>query len=126
MKKLFVYVILLVSFLAPFTAAEASLRTDFRNAVKNAKIVGTGEGAAFPSLSSAIGRILQSLLAFIGTLILVVVIYAGFLWATSSGNEEKIKRAKGMLVNGVIGLIIIVTSAYLVGFVVDLLQGALK
>jgi hypothetical protein len=43
--------------------------------------------------------------------------YAGFLWMTSGGDEEKITRAKKILINGIIGLIIILSSWALTTFI---------
>ena len=40
-----------------------------------------------------------------------LVTYAGFLWLTAGGEEDKIKTAKGLITNGIIG-IAIVLSAY--------------
>ena len=38
---------------------------------------------------------------------LVIIVYAGFLWMTSAGNEEKVGEAKKIITAGIIGLIII-------------------
>ncbi len=57
-----------------------------------------------------IGRIIQIALSFLGIIALVLIMYAGFLWMTSSGDEEKITRSKQILKNAIIGLIIILSS----------------
>ena len=126
MKKI-IFALFLSTFALAFVAQPVlavNPQEAFRDSVKKAKLV--PEKGEFPSLATATGAVLQSLLAFIGTLVLIVVIYAGFLWATALGNEEKVKKAKGMLVGGIIGLTIIITSAYLVGFVVDLLANSIS
>ena len=112
---------------APAFAQEGKTdpQKSFREAVREAELVTTKDAKDFPSLASAVGSVLNILLTFIGTLVLLIVIYAGFTWATAAGNEEKIKKAKGMLVGGVIGLVIITTSAYLIGFVVEVLDKAI-
>ena len=56
------------------------------------------------------GRIIQITLSFLGVIALLLVIYAGFLWTTSGGDEDKITKAKKILKNAVIGLIIILSS----------------
>ena len=46
-------------------------------------------------------------------IVTIVILYAGFLLLTSSGNEEKVTEAKGLITKAVLG-IIIVTIAWLV------------
>ncbi|HPY08773.1 MAG TPA: pilin, partial [bacterium] len=57
-----------------------------------------------------IGRIISIVLTFLGVIALLLIIYAGFLWMTSGGEEEKIRRAKNVLKNAAIGLLIIFSS----------------
>ncbi len=47
------------------------------------------------------------------------MIYAGFLYMTSQGNMEQLKKARGMMVNAAIGLIIIFASYAITTFVVN-------
>lgn len=56
------------------------------------------------------GRFIQFALSFLGVIAVVLVMYAGFLWMTSGGDEEKINKAKQILKNAVIGLIIILSA----------------
>ncbi len=63
------------------------------------------------ALSRTIGGIIRAVLSVIGVIFLVLTVYAGVLWMTASGNEDKITKAKDILKSSVIGLVI-VTSAY--------------
>ncbi|MFA6428265.1 MAG: pilin [Candidatus Buchananbacteria bacterium] len=56
-----------------------------------------------------------SLLTFIAVL---MIIYGGFLWMTSRGNQDQIDKAKQVLKNTVIGLILILSSLIIVSFIV--------
>jgi len=47
------------------------------------------------------------ILEFVGALVLLVFIYGGFILLTSAGQHEKINKGKGILVNAVIGLFIV-------------------
>ncbi|MFZ2310695.1 MAG: pilin [Patescibacteria group bacterium] len=67
---------------------------------------------------SIVIRIIQIALSFLGFIAVVIVIYAGFLWMTSGGNEDKIAEAKRWLKNGAIGLLIILSAWGLVTFVI--------
>ncbi len=71
-----------------------------------------------------IARIIRYLLGFLGIITVLFVMYAGWLWMTSGGNEEKIARAKKTLINAAIGLIIIVTSFGIVTLILNRLLSA--
>ncbi len=62
-------------------------------------------------LATKAGQIIGLILSFVGVLFLILMIYAGILWMTASGNEQQVATAKGLLINAVIGMII-VFSAY--------------
>ncbi len=62
------------------------------------------------SLTVIIRTLIQALLSVLGIIFLVLVIYAGLLWMTAAGNEDKVKKAQKLLRDGVIGLIIILSS----------------
>lgn len=64
---------------------------------------------------------------FLGILALiavVLVLYGGFVWMFSQGNEEKIEKAKLILKNAVIGLIIIMAAWGIVLYVLSVLSDA--
>lgn len=67
---------------------------------------------------SIVVNIIQIALSFLGFIAVMIVIYAGFLWMTSGGNEDRITEAKRWLKNGVIGLLIILSAWGLVTFVI--------
>lgn len=64
-----------------------------------------------------IGRIIRIILSFLGLILVILILYAGFLWMTSGGNEEKIIKAKKIIAAGIIGLGIIVLSYTIASFV---------
>jgi len=43
--------------------------------------------------------------------------YAGFLYLTAAGDEEKVKKAKNLIVSAVIGMILILSSYAIASFV---------
>ncbi len=55
-------------------------------------------------------RIIIFALQFLALIFLILVLFAGFQWMTSGGNEEKIKKAQALLKNAVIGLIIVLVA----------------
>ncbi len=49
-------------------------------------------------------------LRLLGVVFMVLIMYAGFMWMTSAGSDEKITKAKKILTSAVIGLFIVVIS----------------
>ncbi|MEK7606706.1 MAG: Ig-like domain-containing protein [Patescibacteria group bacterium] len=72
-----------------------------------------------------LARIINAILLFLGVGAVVLVLYGGFLWMTAAGNEERIGKAKKVLVNAAIGLVIIFSSFAIARFVIGRLLGAI-
>lgn len=68
-------------------------------------------------------RIINFVLGLLGIIVVSIFIYAGFLWMTSGGNEEKINEAKKMLKNAIVGIIIVLSSWGIAYFVLSKLVG---
>lgn len=62
-------------------------------------------------------RLINLALGFLGTISLLMMLYAGFVWFTARDNEEEAKRAKQILVGSVTGLVITL-SAYGIAYLV--------
>lgn len=63
--------------------------------------------------------IINVLLYFLGSIFLVLILWAGFKWMTAAGNNDAIKKSRDTIVNSVIGLIIIFASYAIVNFVLE-------
>jgi len=61
-----------------------------------------------------IGRVINSILGVVGSLALLMFVYGGLTWMTSSGNSEKVKKGRDILIWSAIGLVIIFASYGLV------------
>lgn len=57
------------------------------------------------------------LFGLVGSLTLIMFIYGGMMFLVSSGNTERVTKAKQILINAIIGLIIIFTSYLIIQFV---------
>ncbi|MCU0679465.1 MAG: hypothetical protein MUC28_03425 [Planctomycetes bacterium] len=57
-----------------------------------------------------IGKIIAIILSFLGVIFLLLMIYGGFTWMTARGNEQQIAKAKGILYNALIGLIVVLAA----------------
>jgi hypothetical protein len=81
-----------------------------------------GLGSGDPRI--IIASIIRVLLGFLGILAVGYIMYAGFLWMTSEGDEGKVETAKNTLKNAFIGLVIILTSFGIASFVISKLYSA--
>ncbi len=86
----------------------------------------TGSQAGYKStpLTSLIGNLIQALLGIVGVIFLVITVYAGFLWMTAQGDTGKVDKAKKMLSNSIIGIVIVVAAYAFTSYVVDALVKA--
>jgi len=85
---------------------------------------GTSTGLGTKDLREGIMTIVQYLLTFLGVIAILVMLYGGFVWMTSAGNEEKVGQAKKIITAGVIGLVVIFISYALARFVIEQLVAA--
>ena len=81
-------------------------------------------GGSSDSLTTTIGSLIAVLLGFLGVIFLILIIYAGLLWMTAAGNEDNVKKAKSILLNSVIGLVILLSAYAISSFVIDQLGTA--
>jgi len=74
-------------------------------------------------LEESIIDIINVILGFLGLLLLIIIIYSGFQWMTSGGNEEKISEARKRLVSAVIGLGIVLGAWIIANAIMFIVQG---
>lgn len=68
-----------------------------------------------------IGRILNAGFGIVGSLALVMFVYGGITWMTSSGNPEKVKKGRDVLIWAAIGLFIVFSAYALVRVVLSVI-----
>ena len=79
---------------------------------------GTFTGLGTNDLREGVMNVVNVLLGFLGILAIIIILWGGFRWLTSGGNEEKIGEAKKIITAGIIGLVIIFTSYAIATFVI--------
>jgi cbb3-type cytochrome oxidase subunit 3 len=65
---------------------------------------------------------IEALLGFIGTILLVIIVYAGYIWLLAAGNQDKVATAKKWILNSAIGMIIISAAWIITHFVLQSLR----
>lgn len=68
-------------------------------------------------LATQAGKVIGLVLSFIGVLFLGLMIYAGIIWMTAQGNEQQVAKAKTLIINGVVGIVIVFAAYALTSFI---------
>lgn len=76
------------------------------------------------TIEAIIGKIIKIVLSVLGIIFLCLMIYGGYLWMTASGSEEKISKAKSIITNSTIGLIIVLSAYAVTYFIIEELTKA--
>ena len=90
----------------------------------NLSSVASGGGFADTDLMTIIGRIINVFLSILGVICLILFVYAGAIWMTAGGDDKKVDKAKKILTNTVIGLVITLSAYALSTFILNLLTDA--
>lgn len=78
-----------------------------------------GEQADVPKaeLTTVIASFIKMALGFVGIILIILILFAGFKWMTAGGDGGEVTKAKDMLKNAIIGLVIIVLAYSIANFV---------
>ena len=68
------------------------------------------------TVQTLLGRIINAFLGIAGSISLLMFVYGGFMWLTSGGSEDKIKKGRETLVWATLGLAIIFSAYALLNF----------
>ncbi len=117
-KLVMFFVVLLAVFVGSVFVFQGVLAQDF----------GTGQlsGTDLPNddIRVIVVRIINVLLGVLGTIFLLLMIYAGWLWMTAGGEAQKVEKAKKIITNAIIGLVIVFMSFAFTKFVFSILNDA--
>lgn len=61
-----------------------------------------------------IGKVINAVLGVVGSLALLMFVYGGLTWMTSSGSQEKVKKGRDIIIWSAIGLAVIFSAYALV------------
>lgn len=75
-------------------------------------------------LKTVIANLIAVALGFVGIIFLLLIIWSGFRWMTSGGNEKTIEAAKATLRSSTIGLVIVMAGYSIAVFIANSLSKA--
>jgi len=79
-----------------------------------------------PSVVDLTANLINALLAVSGIILVCFIVYGGFVYMTAGGDTDKIKSAKRIIVNAIIGIVIMVSAYAISSFVLQQLTGAVS
>ncbi len=89
----------------------------------------TGAGSGHTELTeinkgpeNVIGLVIQTVLSFLGVIFLGLMIYAGYIWMMARGNEQDVDKAKKILQNAIIGLVVVMAAYVITAFMGEFLS----
>ncbi len=62
------------------------------------------------------------LLAIIGIVAVIMILYGAFLYIVAAGDEDKVKKAKNVIIYGLVGVVVAILAFAIVSFVASLLD----
>lgn len=95
-----------------------------QNMNENLNTVAETSGLPQVDLVTFIGNLVRVFLGIIGIVLVLLIMYGGFIWMTAEGDPGKVDKAKKILTNAIIGLIIILASFAITTFIMGWLTGS--
>ena len=65
----------------------------------------------------AVSLVISIALSLLGVIFLILTIYGGFIWMNSRGNDQDVEKAKTIIRNSIIGLLIVVVAYAITEFI---------
>jgi hypothetical protein len=115
----FVFLLAVILF-APMASAQGGLQETIN---QDLDLIAEQSELPQSNLISIIGGIIKAIMGFLGVIALILVLYGGFLYMTSGGEPAKVDKAKQVLINATIGLVIILSAYAITAFIFDSLLG---
>ncbi len=113
------FVVFNIFFVLPTIAAGTNEAINGLNTAANTAYGNTQSA----DVSTTIGKIVGSILSFVGVIFLILMIYGGFTWMMARGNEQEVAKAKEIITNAVIGLIVVLSAYAITAYIGNSLIG---
>jgi len=128
MYKKIIYIFVVALFVAGFTISVASAvsgktaTSGLGSALDN--LTQSTQGSQLPSeLETTLGAVIKAALSLVGTIFLILTVYAGILWMTAQGNDDQIDKAVKIIKASVVGLFITMSAYAITYFITTKLGG---
>lgn len=118
--------------IGPFLSTKVALATDdvplgvggATEALDTVETGMAGSGVTESSLPELVGGIINVALGLLGIILVIYIVYGGFIYMTAGGDKEKITTAKKVMTNAIVGIIIVVAAYAISSYVISALVTA--
>ncbi len=104
-------------FLFPFVAKAQAGTEGFQNSLNLA--AGASGLQTVQSPGAFVGNLISAVLALSGLILVCVLVYAGILYMQGGADEGKVKQAKKLILNSIIGIVLIIVAYAASVFIID-------
>lgn len=134
LKKTLVFLGLFLFLVLPLLSVQAATDKGSYNFASESGLSLTGKEAGYdpgvtPGPESIIGQVIQVVLSFVGIIFLAFMIYAGITWLTAQGDDKKVSKAKDIIEESIVGIIIVIiayaVSSYLLQYFTPVIGGSI-
>lgn len=126
-KKTLALSLTLFTFFSSFTQTFAQFKTTGGTGITNPVIGSLGddlEGAKSGSLATSyFVNIWNTIISIGGLAVIIMFLWGALEWITAGGDSSKIEKARNRIMQAIIGLIILVSSFVILGFVSQIFFG---
>lgn len=123
-KQIMILILFSLSFLLSanfcYAGAPLNLKNAFGEPLKTVAEKGAGYNTSLTA-DSFISQVITIALSFIGVLFLLLAIYGGYIWMLARGNEQEVEKAKQIIQNAIIGLVVVLAAYAISWYVINAL-----
>ena len=121
-KIIYIFILVIFTFGLSISVVNAVTSTGLGGALDN--LNNSTQGSNLPSeLQTTIGAVIKGVLSLVGTIFLILTVYAGILWMTAQGEDTQIEKATKIIKASVIGLFITMSAYAITYFITTKLGG---
>ena len=88
--------------------------------------ISTGQAGTTTPLPTLISNLINVILGVMGIVFVVIIVYAGILYMNAGANPDNAKKAKTIIINAIIGIILVMAAYAISNFLIGSLIGAVK
>ncbi len=104
-------------------ASAAQKDTDEGSTSNDYGLKETADAADLPNtdtnVAGLVGKIIQAALSLVATIFFFLMVYGGFLWMTARGNSDQIGKAKDLITQAIVGVVVISAAWAITNFVIS-------
>ncbi|MCR4312021.1 MAG: hypothetical protein NUV56_01925 [Candidatus Uhrbacteria bacterium] len=89
--------------------------------LESASSVASEAGLSDANLLDVIGKVIGIALSLLGIVFLILIIYSGYIWMTAGGEGKQVDKAKQILINATVGIVITLGAYAISSFILNAL-----